>query len=139
MRRVTEPMRRRGAPVTARLGSAVLSAVKPPDPLFAAVWWLTVSGSPLGSAAHGVTQSGRKRIVNTAETQQKQRQQQNEDANQPNVPEPTEEHREMAKRMAEVYDEDRPTVTCPGAGDTLWGTAINDWRDDGNAVDQRDD
>jgi hypothetical protein len=90
-------------------------------------------------AAHGATQLGRKRIVNTGETQQNP-QQQNADGNDPNVPEPTEEHRAKAKRMAGVYDADRPTVSLPGSDGTVSGTAINDWLDhDGNAVDHSDD
>ena len=80
--------------------------------------------------------------MNTGETQQKQTQQQNDQATEGtgNVPEPTEEHLEKAKRMAEVYDEDRPTVTLPGSDGTVSGTAINDWLDDdGNAVDHSSD
>ncbi|MGV0811454.1 hypothetical protein ABQF34_05790 [Mycolicibacterium boenickei] len=42
----------------------------------------------------------------------------------------TDEHREEAKRVMESYDEDRPTITLPGSGNTISGTAINDWVDD---------
>jgi hypothetical protein len=93
------------------------------------------------SAADGATQLGRKRIVNTGETQQNQTQQDEQTTEGTgSVPEPTEEHREKAKKMAEVYDEDRPTVTLPGSDGTVSGTAINDWLDDdGNPVDHGND
>jgi len=48
-------------------------------------------------------------------------------------PEVTDEHREQAKEIIEPYQEDRETVTLPGSGNTVAGTAINDWLDeDGN-------
>jgi hypothetical protein len=46
------------------------------------------------------------------------------------MPEVTDEHRARAKRMVEAYDEDRPTVTMPGTGGAVAGTAVNDWLDD---------
>src|SRR5262245_4062552 len=56
-----------------------------------------------------------------------------EDRELTEAPEVTDEHREKAKEMAESYQEDRPTVTLPGSGNTVAGTAINDWLDeDGN-------
>ncbi len=45
-------------------------------------------------------------------------------------PEVTEEHRNKAKEMAKDYDEQRPTVTMPGTGGAVAGTAVNDWLDD---------
>jgi hypothetical protein len=47
------------------------------------------------------------------------------------MPEVTDEHRARAKKMVDDYDEDRPTVTLPGTGGTVAGTAINEWLDDG--------
>jgi hypothetical protein len=46
------------------------------------------------------------------------------------MPEVTDEHRARAKAMVDAYDEDRPTVTMPGTGGTVAGTAVNDWLDD---------
>ena len=45
-------------------------------------------------------------------------------------PEVTDEHREQAKKMAESYEENRPTSTLPGSDGTVSGTAVNDWLDD---------
>jgi hypothetical protein len=45
-------------------------------------------------------------------------------------PEVTEEHHERAKKMMDAYDEKRPTVTMPGTGGAVAGTAVNDWIDD---------
>jgi hypothetical protein len=45
-------------------------------------------------------------------------------------PEVKEEHEEKAKEMRKEYDEDRPTVTLPGSGGTVSGTAVADWLDD---------
>lgn len=45
-------------------------------------------------------------------------------------PEVTDEHKEMAKKMAESYDEQRPTTKMPGTGGGVAGTAINEWLDD---------
>ena len=51
------------------------------------------------------------------------------------APEPTDEHREQAKKMAESYVEKRPTTVLPGSDATISGTAVNDWIDDeGNPV-----
>ena len=44
-------------------------------------------------------------------------------------PEVTESARENAKDMASAYD-DRPTAVLPGSGNTVTGTAVNDWLDD---------
>jgi hypothetical protein len=46
------------------------------------------------------------------------------------MPEVTDEHRAKAKKMVDAYDEDRPTVTMPGTGGAVAGTAVNDWLDD---------
>ncbi len=57
-------------------------------------------------------------------------------------PEVTEEHRDKAKEMAKDYQEERPTVTMPGTGGAVAGTAVNDWLDDeGNPKfsDNKDD
>ena len=45
-------------------------------------------------------------------------------------PEVKEEHKQVAKEMRKEYDEDRPTVTMPGSGNTVAGTAVNEWLDD---------
>jgi hypothetical protein len=45
-------------------------------------------------------------------------------------PEVKEEHEEKAKEMRKEYDEDRPTVTLPGSGGMVSGTAVADWLDD---------
>ena len=45
-------------------------------------------------------------------------------------PEVEEKHKEIAKEMRKEYDEDRPTVTMPGSGGTVSGTAVADWLDD---------
>ncbi|OMC37662.1 hypothetical protein A5740_04530 [Mycobacterium sp. GA-1841] len=45
-------------------------------------------------------------------------------------PEVTEEHHKEAARIMESYDDSRPTVTLPGSGGTVSGTAVNDWVDD---------
>lgn len=45
-------------------------------------------------------------------------------------PEVTDEHRQKAKEMAKDYDDDRPTITMPGTGGAVAGTAVNDWVDD---------
>ena len=51
------------------------------------------------------------------------------------APEPSDEQKEEAKRIAESYVEDRPTTVLPGSDGTVAGTAINDWIDDeGNPV-----
>jgi hypothetical protein len=41
----------------------------------------------------------------------------------------TESAKEKAKEMAAAYD-DRPTAVLPGSGNTVTGTAVNDWLDD---------
>ncbi len=46
------------------------------------------------------------------------------------APTVTEEHHKQAERVMQSYDDDRPTVTLPGSGGTVSGTAINDWVDD---------
>jgi hypothetical protein len=45
-------------------------------------------------------------------------------------PEITDEHREKAKEMRKDYEEDRPTITMPGSGGAVSGTAVNEWVDD---------
>ena len=45
-------------------------------------------------------------------------------------PEVEDKHKEIAKEMMKEYDEDRPTVTMPGSGGTVAGTAVADWLDD---------
>jgi hypothetical protein len=45
-------------------------------------------------------------------------------------PEITDEHREKAKEMRKDYEEDRPTITMPGSGGAMSGTAVNEWIDD---------
>jgi hypothetical protein len=45
-------------------------------------------------------------------------------------PDVTDEHKAAAKKMFDAYEEDRPTVTMPGTGGTVAGTAVNDWLDD---------
>jgi hypothetical protein len=45
-------------------------------------------------------------------------------------PEVTDKHKAEAKKMAEAYDEDRPTTTLPGSGGAVSGTAVTDWVDD---------
>ena len=45
-------------------------------------------------------------------------------------PEVKEEHEEKAKEIRKENDEDRPTVTLPGSGGTVSGTAVADWLDD---------
>ncbi|WP_029110661.1 hypothetical protein [Mycobacterium sp. URHD0025] len=50
-------------------------------------------------------------------------------------PRVTEEHHKQAERVMQSYDDDRPTVTLPGSGGTVSGTAVNDWvDDDGNPI-----
>lgn len=41
----------------------------------------------------------------------------------------TESARETAAEMVKAY-EDRPTAVLPGSGNTVAGTAVNDWLDD---------
>jgi hypothetical protein len=51
---------------------------------------------------------------------------------QPHV---TEENRKEAERVMKSYDDTRPTVTLPGTGGTVSGTAVSDWVDDeGNPI-----
>lgn len=51
---------------------------------------------------------------------------------QPHV---TEENRKEAERVMKSYDDTRPTVTMPGTGGTVSGTAVSDWLDDeGNPI-----
>ncbi len=45
-------------------------------------------------------------------------------------PEVTDEHKEKAKKMAEAYEDDRPTTKMPGTGGAVAGTAVNEWLDD---------
>lgn len=45
-------------------------------------------------------------------------------------PEVTEEHKEVAREMAKAYEDDRPTATLPGSGNTVTGQAVNDWLDE---------
>lgn len=42
----------------------------------------------------------------------------------------TDEHKEKAKEMRKSYDEERPTIALPGSGNSVTGTAVNDWVDD---------
>lgn len=42
----------------------------------------------------------------------------------------TEENRRQAEEVMKSYDDTRPTVTMPGSGGTISGTAVNDWLDD---------
>lgn len=44
-------------------------------------------------------------------------------------PEVTEEHRQKAKEMAKDYDDTRETITMPGTGGAVSGTAVNEWVD----------
>ena len=47
----------------------------------------------------------------------------------------TEEDRKEAERVMKSYDDSRPTVTLPGSGGTVSGTAVSDWVDDeGNPI-----
>jgi hypothetical protein len=46
------------------------------------------------------------------------------------MPEVTEEHHARAKEMMESYDDQRPTITLPGSGGAVAGTAVNEWVDD---------
>jgi hypothetical protein len=41
----------------------------------------------------------------------------------------TESAKKQAAEMMEAY-EDRPTAVLPGSGNTVTGTAVNDWLDD---------
>lgn len=52
------------------------------------------------------------------------------------TPEPDDAAKEKAHEMKQAYDEDRPTAVLPGSDGMISGTAVNDWLDDGNAVDQ---
>lgn len=45
-------------------------------------------------------------------------------------PEVTEEHTQRAKEMSKDYEDKRPTVTMPGTGGAVSGTAVNEWIDD---------
>jgi hypothetical protein len=54
----------------------------------------------------------------------------NDDIPTTEKPEVTDEHKEKAKEMAESYQEERDTITLPGADGTISGTAVNDWLDD---------
>lgn len=45
-------------------------------------------------------------------------------------PEVTDEHKEQAKEMKESYQEERDTISLPGSGGTVSGTAVNEWVDD---------
>ncbi len=45
-------------------------------------------------------------------------------------PEVTDEHKEKAKEMAELYEDNRPSTVLPGSDGTVAGTAIADWVDD---------
>jgi len=45
-------------------------------------------------------------------------------------PEITDEHKEQAKEMRKSYEEERPTIALPGSGNSVTGTAVNDWVDD---------
>ena len=36
----------------------------------------------------------------------------------------------QAGDMAEAYEDDRPTAVLPGSGNTVTGTAVNEWLDD---------
>lgn len=42
----------------------------------------------------------------------------------------TKKHHKEAERIMRSYDDSRPTVTLPGSGGTVSGTAVNDWVDD---------
>ncbi|ORA25489.1 hypothetical protein [Mycobacterium aquaticum] len=56
---------------------------------------------------------------------------------QPHV---TEEHHRQAEEVMKSYDDTRPTVTMPGTGGTVSGTAVNDWLDDeGKPIYGQDD
>lgn len=41
----------------------------------------------------------------------------------------TESAKKEAEKMAKAYD-DRPTAVLPGSGNTVTGTAVNEWLDD---------
>lgn len=45
-------------------------------------------------------------------------------------PRVTEENHRRAEEVMKSYDDTRPTVTLPGSGGTVSGTAVNDWLDD---------
>lgn len=69
-------------------------------------------------------------------------QQSGQEGRKTEIPAPTEEDIERAKKgvegMTDRYEsEDRKTVVLPGSDGTISGTAINDWLDDdGNPIDQ---
>jgi hypothetical protein len=64
----------------------------------------------------------------------KEERESNEEQRVTEMPEVTEEHHKRAKEMMESYDDQRPTITLPGSGGTVAGTAVNEWvDDDGNA------
>jgi hypothetical protein len=54
-------------------------------------------------------------------------------------PEVTEEHKEKAKEMAKVYDDDRPTSVLPDTGGTVSGTIVSDWIDEDKGNDKGED
>ena len=62
-------------------------------------------------------------------TEQRQNQEQ-DDRPRTEKPEVTDEHKEQAKKVAEAYDEQRPTSTLPGSGGAVSGTAVTDWLDE---------
>jgi hypothetical protein len=45
-------------------------------------------------------------------------------------PDPSDEQKDQAQKMAESYVEERPTTVLPGSDATVSGTAVNDWIDD---------
>jgi hypothetical protein len=54
-------------------------------------------------------------------------------------PEVTDEHKEKAKEMAKVYNEDRPTSVLPDTGGTVAGTIVSDWLDEDKTSNANDD
>ena len=66
----------------------------------------------------------------TQQQNTEQRENQQDDRPMTEKPEIEEKHKEIANEMRKEYDEDRPTVTMPGSGGTVSGTAVADWLDD---------
>ena len=66
----------------------------------------------------------------TQQQNTEQRENQQDDRPMTEKPEVEEKHKEIANEMRKEYEEDRPTVTMPGSGGTVSGTAVADWLDD---------
>jgi hypothetical protein len=79
----------------------------------------------------GEEDTGQKNAEQNAEQQDQDTDNKPERAGQlAEKPEPDDSAKQKAKEMTKAYDDDIKTAVLPGSGNTVTGTAVNEWLDD---------